>query len=133
MNPSEKEILDHIKYCYKEYLDKNLTPTECITMIWTYGRTFTKILNCALVTDSVYTYDLKEKNFHFYVKTLMDKKLDYKKVIGKSIKFSILLSQLIQNKGTAFNQEKRVTYRGVHKTVLLNVKENDIFRLTNWI
>ena len=70
MNPSEKEISDHIKYCYKEYLDKDLTPTECITMIWTYGRTFTKILNCAMVTDSVYTYDLKEKNFNFYVETL---------------------------------------------------------------
>ena len=67
------------------------------------------------------------------LKLWKNKKLDYKKVIEKSIKFSILLSQLIQNKGTAFNQEKRVTYRGVHKSVLLNVKENDIFRLTNWI
>ena len=78
INPPEKEISEHIKNCHQQYLDKKVTSTECITMIWTYGSTFTKIINCAMVTDSVYTYGLKKLQFSFYVKTLKDLNLDYK-------------------------------------------------------
>ena len=50
------------------------------------------------------------------------------KIIKYSIKFMRLLSTYIVDVGTYTNTEKRITYRGIDREALKDVKKDEIFR-----
>ena len=53
-------------------------------------------------------------------------------IIKYSIKFMKLLSFYIEDIGTKFNTEDRITYRGVNMKILKNAKQGETFRFISW-
>ena len=115
---------------YKLYKDND---AKCVTIIWTLNIDITKLINSALIVDSVHTYKLDKKMFQYYYDALNKKKVKFRTVIRKSIKFMRLLNSCIVDLGTTYNTETRKTYRGIHKSVMPNVKLFRTFRIINWV
>ena len=126
-----KSTADAITNYYKVHGSKD--KAKCVTLIWTSDRRITDLINCALVIDAISLYEYDKKMFKYYFDKLDELKVDYTLVISKSIKFIRILNSSIVDKGTPLNTSKRVTYRGIHKSIIPNVKVGQTFRVVNWM
>ncbi|CAI2373670.1 unnamed protein product [Moneuplotes crassus] len=138
--PPIKDALDDLKCIYSEsfiddlYEKHKASTSKVVTSIWTKEKKFTRLINAALIVDSVMTFhkDLSEENFKFMCQVIAESGKTYTEIIDKSIKFMRLLNSNIVDKGTGFNTEDRVVYRGVCTEIFSNVKLEKPFRIVNW-
>ena len=111
----------------------SINKARCVTLIWTSDTKITDLINCALVIDAITLYDYDEKLFKHYFDQLEEHNLDCASVITNSIKFCRILNSYIVDEGTSYNTCKRITYRGIHKSIIPNVKVGQTFRVVNWM
>ena len=128
---NKSSISESILNYYKKFGEDD--QAKCVTMIWTSDRLITKLINCALVVDAINQYGYDKNLFQFYFEQLDKLSIGYKFVISKFIKIIRILNSFIVDKGTSFNDSDRVTYRGIHKDILKNVKVGQTFRVVNWM
>lgn len=102
-------------------------------MIWSCDSYFTLIINSAMIMDACYSFSIDVQNYKYYKRILERAGTTYSKVIKKTIKFMRLLNTAIVDKGRSFNEEDRITYRGMSVDLLDTIKEGDIFRFGNWV
>ena len=130
----DKKRFDLAAVILKIYRELREDQIKCIISMWTISIEFTTIMNCALVVDAVNTYpNLDRDDFEFYFESLEKRNLDYKTIIDNTVKFMRLLNTIIVDKATPYNDEDRVTYRGVSKTILPGIEVGEIFRIANWL
>ncbi|CAI2373564.1 unnamed protein product [Moneuplotes crassus] len=138
--PPIKDALDDLKcICSKSYIgdlyEKHKESlAKVVTSIWTKDIEFTKLINAALIVDSVKTFnkDVSEKNYKLMKEEVAKSGKTYTEIIDKSIKFMRLLNSYIVDKGMGFNTEDRVVYRGVSTEIFRNVECGKTFRIVNW-
>ena len=126
----EPHIAELIMRFYEEFKDDQ---AKCVTMIWTSEIKITGLINCAIVVDAVNTYGYDKAKFKYYFDKFKKLKVDYKDVLTNSMKFIRILSSCVVDKGTTYNDEDRVTYRGIHKDIMQDVEEGYTFRIINWM
>ena len=106
---------------------------KCVTTIWTSQTAITNLINSALVIDAVEAFGLKQSKFQYHFDQFEDSKVSYETVLERSMKFIRILNSCIVDMGTFYNTKDRVTYRGIHKDVMQNVKVGQAFRVVNWM
>ena len=126
----DTSIANSIFYYYNLHRDE---VAKCVTMIWTSNTEITKLINSALIVDSVHTYKLDKDAFKFYYDSLEKKNVSFRTVIRKSIKFMRILNSCIVDVGTIYNDKARKTYRGIHKSIMPDVEPGRTFRIINWV
>ena len=103
-------------------------------MIWTWDTQFTQMVNWALVVDAANSYPILNKDdFSFYFEFLNNNNLYYKTIIDNTVKYMRLLNTCIVDNGSRFNDEDRITYRGIWKAVLPDIEVGETFRIANWV
>ena len=127
---SKPQLAKCIMKYYESYKDDQ---AKCVTMIWTSSLKMTRIINCAIVVDVATTYGYEKAKFKYYFDNFKKLQVDYKFVLTHSMKFIRILSSCIVDEGTAYNDKDRVTYRGMHKNIMQDVKEGYTFRIINWM
>ncbi|CAI2365318.1 unnamed protein product [Moneuplotes crassus] len=138
--PPIKEALNDLKSIFKgSYIDKmykehKQSTAKVVISIWTKEVELTKLINAALIVDSVETFnkDVSTASVKYMKKVVAESGKTYQQIIDKSIKFMRLLNSYIVDEGRDFNTENRVVYRGVNKEIFCNVECGKLIRIVNW-
>jgi hypothetical protein len=117
----------------RDFIEKNKDDDEAVARIMTTRDRIHLIINCALMIDAYYTFDLKEINITYVESCLKFYELDYKEVIENSVKFIKRVNTALAEVSTDKNTEDRVVYRGVPAKLFPNVKVGDEFRIANFL
>ena len=78
------------------------------------------------------TFNLDRNNFKYQYNEIKKVSVTYTRIIRRYINFIKILNECIYE-GASFNDEDRVTYRGIHKNILQNIKVGQTFRVINWM
>jgi hypothetical protein len=125
-----KAMHKEIKIIAKKY---ELEPKKAIMYIWTLNTKVNEAINLALMLDAYYTFKINEVDEKYIEKKLQNLGLSYKEVIQHSIKFIRWINSIVIADLREENTEERIVFRGVKAKMLENFKENQHFRIVNFL